>query len=280
MQKLRRINYRPLKRRVLKSAKSAVIKLSNWRTIQWASAGLISAGCGSMAINLINRLLSHSKRVLRWPKHMSRTWVNIPRKHILTKKAINTRMGKGKGSRAGICARLQGGSLLAAYAEIRQAQQVRLNRWLRVRVPFNIISWNAKNDSLTSRRTSWVRFWRLQTKYINFLIDELDRKLTEIHRPGLFIYYMGIINWRWQAPKGGFPGLPWVIKNRPIRRLRRRAIKHILRKRPWRHYTTKSKLNLQRLGKEYSRRLSQTTVKARTKFLNSLILHDLENEIK
>ena len=58
--------------------------------------------------------------------------------YIFTRKAKNTRMGKGKGSFAGRRTRIIPGSLIIAFSYLRQGQIFRLLRQIRVRCPLNI----------------------------------------------------------------------------------------------------------------------------------------------
>jgi hypothetical protein len=74
---------------------------------------------GFLNTRCVSYFFTYCKKLYRLSQKTSKVWLNLPSTNILTKKALNVRMGKGKGSKFGINARVYPGNVILAAAYVR-----------------------------------------------------------------------------------------------------------------------------------------------------------------
>lgn len=84
-------------------------------------------------------LLTYTRTICKTNKTMASCWLNLPLDYIITKKAQNVRMGKGKGSRKGACAYQRAGTIFCALGGIRPGISNKVLRFLRARVSTHVL---------------------------------------------------------------------------------------------------------------------------------------------
>ena len=82
---------------------------------------------------------------------------------MYTRKAKNSRMGKGKGSQAGRLTRVRPGALIIAFSGIREGRLLRVFRQISVRCPF-VIGIKAPTLAPVSKPV-WLHFKRARRRY-------------------------------------------------------------------------------------------------------------------
>ena len=154
--------FNPLKRRVRKPeytlagrGVSTVSALAGWREIP---QHLTSFSCtfeltqGCFFHPKVTKTTYHYIRKLCYiSKTSSVLWLNFPFDHILTRKALNVRMGKGRGSRKGACARLWPGTIFCAIKGSRLGLWKKTKRFLAVRSSA-LIAMQVNPNALSSSR--------------------------------------------------------------------------------------------------------------------------------
>lgn len=97
---------------------------------------VVSFGYGTITYALIAKIFTWAKRITYYPNTTSRFWVNIQISKPITRKAENSRMGKGKGSKVMMLGVVSTGTVLLALSKIRTGRRKRLIRQIQVRCAF------------------------------------------------------------------------------------------------------------------------------------------------
>ena len=124
---------------------------------------------------------------------LRRFWFNLQVARVLTEKALNSRMGKGKGGRTGLIAYVRGGVLLFAVSSLRLGLLQALHRKLRVRCNFPVLLNLARGvesgfGGFVGITPSWVRVRCLHLHYVSARFLELRQQLLALRRPVLWVY--------------------------------------------------------------------------------------------
>lgn len=107
---------------------------------------------------------------------------------VVTQKAVNSRMGKGKGGRIGTVAQICSGTLIFGTTVLRRGLLKKLAARLRVRCNFPIfLGGLGLSDRLTAQ-PSWVRFQCLHLNYVSARLADLREQLLSLRRPVLWVY--------------------------------------------------------------------------------------------
>ena len=97
---------------------------------------VVAVSGGFLHPKCVNYLYTYSKKVLKLSKHTTRLWVNVPATRVITRKALNVRMGKGKGGRYGINCAVRAATTLVAVQGSRPGVLQRIYRFMRARSSF------------------------------------------------------------------------------------------------------------------------------------------------
>lgn len=163
--------------------------LNGWFTI-------VSVGQGCLTLALMSRLFTWAKRVIYYPNTTSRFWVNLQINKVITRKAANTRMGKGKGGRVAMLGFVTSGTVLLALSKIRQGKQKRLTRQIKVKIPFSVTA-RINNISLSKfyyRSKIKQRYYVFTKKWEYFTI------FKQTQQRELLALYTSIFRWYIRRP--------------------------------------------------------------------------------
>jgi len=171
---------------------------------------------GFLSTRCVSYFFTYSRKLLQLTKRSTKLWFNIPSTHAVTRKALNVRMGKGKGARIGVNAKIIAGAPILALSAVRRGLWLKLNRFIRARCSFRIFIHRefSYNRGLLTARTSTPALSTtiqmrtpLKTKankllvqrYIRPSISELYSLLQKLKKIKLFIYFYKIF--RHHSPK-------------------------------------------------------------------------------
>lgn len=177
-------------------------KQRRWRASAarlWAPSTLaawprvIAVGAGHMPLLFLERLYTRTRRLCPTLTTLRRFWINLQGVSVLTRKPENVRMGKGKGSRAGVQVRINPGVTLVAFSAVRRGTLHAFYRRLRVRCRFPIgVQYPGSSGvgGFVGQPASWVRLRRIQPRYITPQFTEFRETLRRLRRPALLGYFL------------------------------------------------------------------------------------------
>lgn len=173
------------------------ISRPDWR---WASPTwfrVVAVGQGHLAKPMVERLFIWAKRLVRHPNTLARFWVNIQVCQVVTKKAANTRMGKGKGSRVAVVGKVSSGTTLLAVSRLRSGLISKVVRQIQVRCHFRVAALYASRDldsqtylALKQTQRRYVALKRRETLY-------LYRRANQIHT---LAFFSSLFRWSYRRP--------------------------------------------------------------------------------
>lgn len=167
---------RPFKRRSPAPLVALVAALAKWGTLGWLTFTPLRAFCTPPRV--VPRVFTYLKKSLRYPKGKARFWVNAQCAHLVTRKPLNVRMGKGKGARVRRYSKGRGGSPVAAMSSGREGLRRRVKRFIGTRLGAPISVTGGDETA-----PFWVRQWRTQAALIKERARELKALLKLIRRP-------------------------------------------------------------------------------------------------
>jgi hypothetical protein len=98
--------------------------------------GAISSGF--LHPRCLESMFIYARKLFKVPQKSTKIWINLHACHLVTRKALNVRMGKGKGSRIGLNIRVRAGSSVVAINHCRLGLWHKLTRFIRVRCSFRV----------------------------------------------------------------------------------------------------------------------------------------------
>lgn len=110
---------------------------------------------GFLQSKTLNYFFSYAKKLFKILKKSTKIWINLPLSHIITKKPLNTRMGKGKGSRQGLVSRVWPDTLIFAISFSRFGLVKKLFRFVKAKSPFRVVL--IRNSSYFFNKTGLVK---------------------------------------------------------------------------------------------------------------------------
>lgn len=140
--------------------------------------------------SVVERLVIWGKRSSTTANTLRRFWVNLQIAQTVTQKPLNVRMGKGKGGRKGVVARVNAGATLLAFSAIRLGVLKALARRIQVRASFKVCLASIKGGSsheegFVGRLPTWIVPKCLQKRYIHSKFDDFVSQLQQMKRPVL-----------------------------------------------------------------------------------------------
>lgn len=145
---------------------------------------------------VIPRIYTYVKKLLRYPKTRARFWVNAQCAYLVTRKPLNVRMGKGKGAKVRLYTAFRGGVTLAALSALRAGLQVRLRRFISIRLGRPTLLLQP-----TAVIPGWVQRHRTQVRLLRARAREVKMLLTLIRRPALRIFFNRLFRRAWKRPR-------------------------------------------------------------------------------
>jgi hypothetical protein len=123
-----------------------------------------------------------------------RFWLNLQGAVVLTRKPENVRMGKGKGSKAGVQVRVCPGRVIVAFSAIRSGALRSFYRRLRIRCRFALglqhVYARPLDTLFEGQELFWRRTRRVQPRYTTAQFQELRSTLRRMRRPALLGYFV------------------------------------------------------------------------------------------
>ena len=193
------------------------------RPFQWFMRALCG---GFLSTRVVAYMYTYGRKLLRLSRKTSQLWLNLPSAHAVTRKALNVRMGKGKGARLGLNARVRVGALVLAAAGMRVGLWRKLARFVRARCGFRVYVGGARTAAVPlAGRGGWgaaaAGGWRapraqhLQVRrYVTPQIEELYAVLRRLNRVKMLVYFLRLFQDRgarfslvWAAASGGLRAL-------------------------------------------------------------------------
>lgn len=171
------------------------VSQNNW-FYSWIQ--IMSQARGLISWRLVERIFIWGKRIVRYPHQRERFWVNLQCGLIYTRKAKNSRMGKGKGSQAGRFTRISSGALIIAFSGIREGRLLRIFRQISVRCPFAI---GIKTpDFAPCVKPLWIRFKRSRRRYSRLASARAWGKVRNFKQQRIFEFVTLVFFWLQKQP--------------------------------------------------------------------------------
>jgi hypothetical protein len=147
---------------------------------------------------VVPRIYTYIKKMTKYPKSRIRFWVNAQCAHLITRKPLNVRMGKGKGAKVRLYSFFKGGSTLAAVSSLRQGLQKKLRRFVAIRLGRPIFILKPLKES---RRAPWSQRHRTQPKFLREKAVEIKTLLDFIRKPALRFFFNRLFRFAWRKPR-------------------------------------------------------------------------------
>jgi len=155
--------------------------------------GVFAVNAGYMALRLVEYTYIWLKKITRYPVSLVRFWVNLQAGIQVTRKPENVRMGKGKGSRKGMQARVRVGSFLFRVTSLRSGLLQFFYKKLQVRVSFRLGIFGSVGDhGFYGTPYVWVQHHMVQKKYVVGQLELYKGLLKKMHRPLILGYILRI----------------------------------------------------------------------------------------
>jgi large subunit ribosomal protein L16 len=170
------------------------ISFKNFK-LRFGNSAILALSSGFLSFKTIKNFYIIFKKVFKSSKSITKFWIYLNVYYIITKKPLNVRMGKGKGSRKGRLSLVKSGNSLIELKYCRFGLFYKLYRYISVRCSFNTnyLFLKSKGTSRFNINTSnynikLKNFKKLKNKlYISNRMDEiLDiyGKSTDLKRYG------------------------------------------------------------------------------------------------
>lgn len=111
------------------------IKFNYWN-LKFGNCGIISASSGFVCNRVLQSFIVRFRNTFKPFKSITKFWFYLSSFYIVTKKALNVRMGKGKGSRKGTLALIKSGNSLVELNYCRLGLLLKLYKYISVRCSF------------------------------------------------------------------------------------------------------------------------------------------------
>ena len=174
-----------------------------WATLGWATFTPLGTFCTPPRV--IPRIFTYLKKALRYPKGKSRFWVNAQCAHLVTRKPLNVRMGKGKGAKVRRYSKGRGQAPVAAMSYGREGLQRRVRRFMSTRLGCPVAV--GVPEAGCPEAPLWVRQWRTQPSLLKGRARELRALLKLIRRPLTKLFFARLFRLAWRRPR-----LKWRLR--------------------------------------------------------------------
>ena len=174
-----------------------------WAALGWATFTPLGTFCTPPRV--IPRIFTYLKKALRYPKGKSRFWVNAQCAHLVTRKPLNVRMGKGKGAKVRRYSKGRGQAPVAAMSYGREGLQRRVRRFVSIRLGCPVVV--AVPEAGCPEAPFWVRQWRTQAALLKDRARELKALLKLVRRPLTKLFFARLFRLAWRRPR-----LKWRLR--------------------------------------------------------------------
>lgn len=188
---------RPFKQRQARPVQGLLGVPTKWGQVGWTS--LVPVGFFCTPPRVVPRIFTYLKKILRYPKTKTRFWVNAQCSHLITRKPLNVRMGKGKGAKVRHYSKGWGRAPLAAFSYLRDGLQRKVRRFATIRVgrPVLVLAPPGGAGALPL----WARQWRTQTSLLRERAREIKSLLTFIRRPRAKFFFGRLFRVAWRRAR-------------------------------------------------------------------------------
>jgi hypothetical protein len=139
---------------------------------------------------------------VHYPRQRARFWVNLQCGLVFTRKAKNSRMGKGKGSSAGRFTKVRSGALMMAFSFIRGGLLGKLLRQMRVRCPLHLcLETPLSGSGVSPARPMWLRHRRSRRRYARLASARAWGKTRKFRQQRIFEFITLTFFWLQRTPR-------------------------------------------------------------------------------
>lgn len=125
-------------------------------TLRFGNVSVFALSSGFLNFRMVSNFYIRFKKIFKFFKSITKFWYNLYCSYIITKKALNVRMGKGKGSRKGRVCYVKSGAPIIEMTYCRLGLLLYLYKYIRVRCSFKIF-YMQNRFKLISTRNSIIR---------------------------------------------------------------------------------------------------------------------------
>jgi ribosomal protein L16/L10AE len=147
----------------------------------------------------LESIYTYTRRIFNIPQKSTKFWLNLHACHLVTRKALNVRMGKGKGSKLGVNARIAAGTCIVRAMFCRLGLWSRYLRFVNARCSFRTYHVHAARQQFLVGHGSCAQFHTrhaesrgvalLQRRYVSAKILEVFVTLQRLDQLQSYIYF-------------------------------------------------------------------------------------------
>lgn len=154
---------------------------------------------GTLAQNSVEALYVRAKRYSAYPSRITQFWVNLQLGCRVTRKPMNLRMGKGKGTLRGLRARIFAGAWLVAFTRLRRGLLRQLAVYARVRFVCNVL---LQSECVGGALCPpWFGRHQKQRRYLSTYYYEGCDLFRQARQPQQLAVLRTVFRWRWRRPQ-------------------------------------------------------------------------------
>lgn len=137
----------------------------NLLKIRFGHSAIISVSSGFLSDKTINNFYIIIRKIFKNFKSISKFWIYLNVNYIITKKPLNVRMGKGKGSRKGLLSLVKSGNSILELKYCRLGLFLKIFKYISIRCSFNVKFFFSRYKSI-SRFGLFVQNYNFKIKTI------------------------------------------------------------------------------------------------------------------
>ena len=107
-------------------------------TFRFGNISVFALSSGYLNFRMVSNFFIRFKKIFKFYKSLTKFWYNLYCSYIITKKALNVRMGKGKGSRKGRVCYVKSGVSMIELNYCRLGILLYLFKYIKVRCSFKL----------------------------------------------------------------------------------------------------------------------------------------------
>lgn len=111
------------------------IKFNYWN-FKFGNCGVVAASSGFLCNRVLQSFVVRFRNIFKPFRSITKFWFYLSSSYVVTKKALNVRMGKGKGSRKGTLALMKSGNSILELNYCRLGLLLKLYKYISVRCSF------------------------------------------------------------------------------------------------------------------------------------------------
>lgn len=162
---------------------------------------LLSLGQGFVNYSFIERAYVYCKKMSSCESGHSSIWFNVSSNVWIRKKAAQTRMGKGCGTKSTCGSGTRSGITLLAISSVRPGLMKNFKRHIQVRCSFKVgIEYSQKQLNNNIPQNSWLFFKKTQQRYLMKKRYEITNLLSRTNNGQTLALYRDIFKWFRKKP--------------------------------------------------------------------------------